>query len=1343
MEQWKMRRLGFRNFWLYDKEDFWISQGHLLLRGSNASGKSITTQSFVPFILDGNRSPERLDPFGSRDRKMDYYLLGDGEKEESTGYLFAEFQKQGLEVYTTIGIGLRAQKGKGLDFWGFCLCDGRRIGKDIELYEKLGKEMLPLTKQKLKNVINDPENWAETPTAYKKLVNDRLYGFRDLRQFDQMVQLLIKVRAPKLSKDAFRPEEVKKILNESLQVLTDDDLSAMVSTMERMDELTAALQSSREAKGAASIIRTEYNRYNQYMLGKKGKLYLDALGRERSCQEQLARDRAGAREEEMQREAQTTRRDKAHQALLQARAQRNALGEDDLARKQAELEELQVTKTQQEERLNTDENNLKTLENAITQKEIRLRDRHGELRGYKQELETRLKSLTQVNRVAQLDSHEDFLKAPENVSPIRAACKSRKRMTGDSLAALQSLDQLQDRLDLQAQEQEEAARQASSAATRAEEAQIQEREERDRLIENLIRWLSQCRELQLEEEDTGILKQSVAHYRVPSDWTVLHRRLGERVQQLDAHLVEARLEPAAKREHILGELQKTEIELTKIKNQSEPTPPRRKQTDALRIQLTLMGIPFRAFYEAVEFAPKLSQQERDLLEAQLMDAGLLDALLVPESARQDLAPLLEEYPERFLIPGERTADPITSLLPAADNPVVRETERCLQAISQSDLGAQTALLPDGRFRCGMVTGQAHGYDPAGFVGAAARKANRQRKIDELTCALEGLQDRRRALEEQLEELDRRRKELREEWGRCPGSQDLDCAIETLNEANRMLALAQTDLQTKQKHYQQAKQERDRQETACRELCRGLPYARTQEDYREALDALEDYGELLNQIDSENQLIAVCRQQYTDLEADVQQLQDQCEDQRKNTALSRQALQKTQAVVREMEAFLNRPENVDRARRIHQLEQTIRQQDAIEREAEGERIRLDTHLQETEKRILELEVQMAGLKEETSRREVYFREDLGLRLVEKIADPEDPDTEALAGQAFGLLQPADRERSPEQLGEALRGCIQKHDNVLLAFHPKLAMTFEPGAEGDLRQRFLYTLQKDGKEMSLFAFLASVEGDIALTESVLKENDRRLFENILLETISHKLRSRIRESQGWCREMSQRMCALDTSMGMRFSLEWKPKKAETPEELDTEKLVTLLSKNKELLTRQDRESVSNHFRARVQAVRALSMENEDSTNYADLIRQVLDYRTWFEFRLYFQRDGEQRKELTNRVFSKFSGGEKAMAMYVPLFASVSAQYQKANENCPKVIALDEAFAGVDDRNISAMFALVRDLDFDYIMNSQALWGCYPSVQDLNIVELQRPANASFVTLLRYYWNGSVRQLEDTDG
>lgn len=34
---------------------------------------------------------------------------------------------------------------------------------------------------------------------------------------------------------------------------------------------------------------------------------------------------------------------------------------------------------------------------------------------------------------------------------------------------------------------------------------------------------------------------------------------------------------------------------------------------------------------------------------------------------------------------------------------------------------------------------------------------------------------------------------------------------------------------------------------------------------------------------------------------------------------------------------------------------------------------------------------------------------------------------------------------------------------------------------------------------------------------------------------------------------------------------------------------------------------------------------------------------------------------------------MAMYVPLFAALSAQYAAANEDAPRLIALDEAFAG----------------------------------------------------------------------
>lgn len=453
------------------------------------------------------------------------------------------------------------------------------------------------------------------------------------------------------------------------------------------------------------------------------------------------------------------------------------------------------------------------------------------------------------------------------------------------------------------------------------------------------------------------------------------------------------------------------------------------------------------------------------------------------------------------------------------------------------------------------------------------------------------------------------------------------------------------------------------------------------------------------------------------------------------------LKKIQAVIQEIEIYLSRPENIDRARRIQELDAEIQKQDHAEREAEKQCIKLTADIDAVNSDIQRHNDQLREFILAEMELEKYFKEDLQLALLDKVATIDQSDPYTLARQTSSLINAADRERSLEQVGEALRKNYTSHNNELLRYQPKLELVFDPSEyPGMLRQRFTITLQKDGREMSLYQFIVSLQEDIALTESVLEENDRKLFEDILLETISHKLRRRINESQKWCEDMTSLMSTLNTSMGLHFSLDWKPKKADTAEELDTVKLVSLLNKDRMLLTKQDSEMVSGHFRAKVRAARQSAIEQGMTANYADLIRMVLDYRTWYEFHLFFQRDGEVKKELTNRAFSKFSGGEKAMAMYVPLFASVSAQYQKASENCPKLLALDEAFAGVDDRNIGAMFELVGILDFDYIMNSQALWGCYSCVQNLNIVELHRPGNASFVTLLRYFWNGSVRVLQE---
>ena len=55
-------------------------------------------------------------------------------------------------------------------------------------------------------------------------------------------------------------------------------------------------------------------------------------------------------------------------------------------------------------------------------------------------------------------------------------------------------------------------------------------------------------------------------------------------------------------------------------------------------------------------------------------------------------------------------------------------------------------------------------------------------------------------------------------------------------------------------------------------------------------------------------------------------------------------------------------------------------------------------------------------------------------------------------------------------------------------------------------------------------------------------------------------------------------------------------------------------------------------------------------------------------------------------------------------------------------------------------MRILDFDYIINSQVLWGCYANVPDLDIAEMHHPPNAPVVTILHYYWNGRQRMLKE---
>ena len=118
-----------------------------MLRGSNGSGKSVTMVSFFPLLFDGNKNPERFDTFGSRDRKIEDYVLPiDSDTNESTSYLYMEFYKKSENKYLTIGIGLKAVRNRNVDFWGFAITDNRRVKDGFMLYKDHLRK-IPLTKK--------------------------------------------------------------------------------------------------------------------------------------------------------------------------------------------------------------------------------------------------------------------------------------------------------------------------------------------------------------------------------------------------------------------------------------------------------------------------------------------------------------------------------------------------------------------------------------------------------------------------------------------------------------------------------------------------------------------------------------------------------------------------------------------------------------------------------------------------------------------------------------------------------------------------------------------------------------------------------------------------------------------------------------------------------------------------------------------------------------------------------------------------------------------------------------------------------------------------------------------
>ncbi|MGH2804616.1 MAG: hypothetical protein ACRDL4_16465, partial [Thermoleophilaceae bacterium] len=251
-------RAGIVNLYQYDDQTFNFADGRLLLRGHNTSGKTKALELLLPFCLDGDISPRKLDPFARNAKEMKWNLVGCADANQRIGYAWLELARlseEGLEL-VTCGIGMKADKGlDGVRRWYF-VAPGRRVGDDLELR----RGDYPLTRSELQEALGD-EALIASPSEYRRRLNEEVFGFASLEQYRTMIALMLELRRPHLSK-TLDPGQVTELLSAALPEVDHDLMRRLGEGLEQLDELQTALAAAEET--GARVRRFHESAYRPY-----------------------------------------------------------------------------------------------------------------------------------------------------------------------------------------------------------------------------------------------------------------------------------------------------------------------------------------------------------------------------------------------------------------------------------------------------------------------------------------------------------------------------------------------------------------------------------------------------------------------------------------------------------------------------------------------------------------------------------------------------------------------------------------------------------------------------------------------------------------------------------------------------------------------------------------------------------------------------------------------------------------------------------------------------------------------------------------------------------------------
>lgn len=1351
LERWRPHRAGIRNVWEYDDQQFTFADGRLILRGPNGSGKSNALALLVPFVLEGRMGAAHMDPFGGG-RSMKALLLGalkedDGSggrryrHTERTGYVWVEFARPGhggVDEHLTVGVGARATTQRDASAW-FFLTD-RRPGIDLDLAPgRVCHTRGPLAEELGAAAVVD------TAEEHRARVDNALFGLGPTR-FRNLLELIRVLRRPQLA-GKLDLDHLSRVLSDGLPALDPTIVEEVAASFDDLESVHRDLDELSSARRTVDAFLPVYREYLRTEAARRAGVVLDAARAQRAAVRRADEARRAVKDLEGAADANAAARREADVARERAEQERLAVVESPAYRDAARLVDVEEAATRAERdagrsRSRADEASAAAMSAAdeVTAAE---RERAG--------ADTRAASrLTETADAADAAGAAWTLDPDEAGHPetLDRAVRVMVRARLADCAVARAAERVAAAARHDHQRTQEAA---SSALARADErraasgsADLVASSARDELRALVVAWAGTAPGLDAAgREAVTATVDDLGEPSAPTPSTVYDIVVRPRRAALavDAARSEDR------RRSVAEERSARQDERDAIAAEVDPGP------DALGWRRAdRRGRPGAPLWACCDFGDGLDDNARAGVEAALDAAGLLDAWIDPTG---DAASSDGDLDSWLQGPGPVAGDGGGSTLAQVLVPVVPDGSG-LDAAAVSDalgligLGALgVAVDRDGRFHLGPLHGRA-AKPVAEFVGAAARAERRRRRLAELGTVLAGL-DRR--IEDEVASGRRVAAELEAIESAARSVPSATILLDRLGEARSVRAQADA-----------------------------LALVAV-----EATDAEEAAARVAHGAERELHRVAGERSIASTPEG-IEQVAAAVEGLRQRGA---EAVGARRDVERGGQAAEAARERAGRA----SAEATTRADEhaVAQREAEGRRTRADTlrarlgpEAEEPLVALQRIDASLTGHREE-ERRLVEARSTLDQRLGSARSD---------AVSAIAAVDRAERERSElqhhlaplrptdvlwgiglgsapapatvaageappstaEVVPEAARSDAARSDPPTdpLAFARWLAdevgsapapATVDRVASGlsagykalldDLRHGYEPSLRTDDglqtvqvtSDTGTFP-LATLAVALAEQEErfreYLTEGDRELFERHLLTRVSDELRRLLNDADDLVARVNGALAGAPTASGLRVELRWDV----AVDDVATRRAVRLLRHAPDQLGSEDREALRGFFQQAIGDQRA----EDPSSGYRAALEAALDYRSWHEFVPYMRTATGGSGRVTRARFKELSGGEQAVTLHLPLFAAAAAHYDRATPTAPRLIALDEAFAGIDEAMRGELMGLTVGFDLDVVMTGHELWGAYAQVPAVAIYDLLRRPPAEGVSALSLRWDGT---------